>query len=511
VRRYECFQDGQDGLRVSSAARLAGSVKMDLFEQEPPSSSSYKHTTLVDKVSDVPADIRLIASTSRLLDFHQSRSSGTHVFQPEVPDSAASNLFLATTLLKVLGELELEQGQVSISVKRLLREVNLDTAITNESALEHCILSLSRPREIRYGVRTEAGVAHARTSDSTPLLTYDQSLRQVGLTENARLLIRVSELKDSWLYSDVDAQRLLMALERKQFSDIPRFCREILRDLANKARQLADVAERPAYSDLREALIEQGAAISDALREAGTLVHQAMELLFSAPVASAFELWKASSNVAYELGNLQAELENVLHVTELLSRKFVNFVIEAQNAQTVRAPTMGFLDLVQSLHTRQAGFAEQLEVATLDMVPWFCETRFFSPDLLAGEISLSRLYALSLPAPIEITFEHSDELVDQEARAHAFLERNADVILGALSLGPRTLSDLMGLEGLHFEGDEDISAFVGAYSYPEIFDVNDQRVCIMHHSDFAELSTEHSTLVTSDPIVFIAEVANDAL
>lgn len=482
---------------------------MDLFADEMVSALPATPASQINSLSDMAAEIRLVAAVSRLLDFHQSRSSGGNVTPPEVPETAARNLYLATSLLTALGRWELEQGQVLVSVKFVLQELSGEVHGLDESTLEHCILSLSKAREIRYGINTGSGVVFARTSDSTPLLTFDSSLRQLGLTDNARLLIRVAELKDSWLYSDLDAQRLLMALERRQFGDIPRFCREMLRDLAGKARQISDVTERPAYADLREALIQEGSTISEVLREAAQLVHAAMQHLFSPAVASAFDLWKVSNNIPYELTNLQAELESVLQVTERLSRKFVRFIIEAQNAQTVRAPTIGFLDLVQSLHTRADGIVQQLETAVADFMPWNLQIDYFSPDFFVGEINLTKLYQQSLPTPPESSFTQSELLNDQELQVHAFLERNAQLILDTLKLGPRLLDELMALDGLCFEGDESPADFVGAYSYPEVFAVQDQRVCVMHQVGFTELHTQSSVLVTSNPILFLEEVDND--
>lgn len=192
---------------------------------------------------------------------------------------------------------KLEQGQALVSLKQLRQLASEDVQSVDETALENCVLSLSRPREIRFGVKTSEGITVASTSDTTPLLIFDGSLRQVGLTDNARMFIRVAELKNSWLYNDLDAQRLLAALERRQFADIPRFCREMLRDLAAKARQIADVSERPAYTDLRDGLIRDGSAISTALRVATGLVDKAMRYLFSPPVVDAFDLWKASNGI----------------------------------------------------------------------------------------------------------------------------------------------------------------------------------------------------------------------
>ena len=481
---------------------------MDLFQDDVPVVA--RDTQLSrppEAVSDLPAEVRLVAAVSRLLDFHQARSSGSNVSVPEVPETAAHNLHLALSLITALGQWELEQGQALVSLKQLQQLASEDVQSVDETALENCVLSLSRPREIRFGVKTSEGITGASTSETTPLLIFDGSLRQVGLTDNARMFIRVAELKNSWLYNDLDAQRLLAALERRQFADIPRFCREMLRDLAAKARQIADVSERPAYTDLRDGLIRDGGTISTALREATALVDKAMRYLFSPPVVDAFDLWKESNAIPYELGNLQAEIERVLQATESLSRRFVRFLTDAQKAQTVRSPSVGFLELVNSLHLRADGFLEQLESATADFVPWSSSLSFFSPDLIAGEINLSKLYAQSLPTPPKLSFHQTDQVDDHAEQVHEFLLRNAELILGSLKTGPKPLEELLQLEGLVYEEAEGLADFTGVYSYPEVFEVGEQCIRIMHQDELIEVSSHDFVLVTSNPILSL-EVAD---
>lgn len=484
---------------------------MDLFEDDLPSeafcSTVSPLTSPLEAPPDLPAEVRLVAAVSRLLDFHQARSSGGNVSVPEVPETAAHNLHLAISLITALGQWELEQGQALVSLKQLRQLAGEDVQSVDEAALEHCVLSLSRSREIRFGVKTNEGIGVASTSDTTPLLMFDSSLRQVGLTDNARMFIRVAELKDSWLYSDLDAQRLLAALERRQFADIPRFCREMLRDLAAKARQIADVSERPAYTDLRDGLILEGATISSALREARGLVDKAMRYLFSPPVIDAFGLWKTSNGISYELSNLQAEMERVLQATESLSRRFVRFLTDAQRAQTLRSPSLGFLELVSSLYSRADGFLEQLEIATADFVPWAPDLAFFSPDLIAGEVSLSKLYAQSLPAPPKLSFRQTDQVEDHAEQVHEFLLRNAELIVSSLKAGPKPLEELLRLEGLVYKGGEGLADFTGVYSYPEIFEVGEQSIRVVHQDELIEISSDSFVLVTSNPILSL-EVAD---
>lgn len=458
------------------------------------------------KAHEIPSDVRLLAAVSRLLDFHQSRSQGGSVSIPDTPDTAGQNLFLATSVLHTLGRLELEHGQFRVSLKTLSAELARDLVAASADDMMFCVASLAAPREIRYAVLTEQGrLIEARTSDTTTLLTYDPSLRQVSLTENARLLLRVSSLRESWLYSDVDAQRLIKAIQRGQYEDIPRFCREMVRDLAGKARQIADVYERPGLADVRDALIADGAKISAALSDAAQLVQSAMTLLFSEQTEADFQLWRTTRGVTFGLGNLQADLEIVLQSAESLSRRFVEFVKGAQRMHTVRAPMMSFLDMARSLTGRDDGALAQIDAAMSDVLPWLPAFAFFSPDLLSGEVDFSALMRDDAPKPLESAFESTEEELASGEAMHEFLRRNSAMIVAALRDGPVLFSQLLHLKSLEFLPGEDQASLAGAFTYPEVFDADDLSICIQHRHILFTHESSSLLLMTSDPLLSLNE------
>src|SRR5690606_38828510 len=120
--------------------RARRSFVMDLFQDDVPVVA--RDTQLSrppEAVSDLPAEVRLVAAVSRLLDFHQARSSGSNVSVPEVPETAAHNLHLALSLITALGQWELEQGQALVSLKQLRQLASEDVQSVDETALENCV------------------------------------------------------------------------------------------------------------------------------------------------------------------------------------------------------------------------------------------------------------------------------------------------------------------------------------------------------------------------------------
>lgn len=484
---------------------------MDLFEisehggDGPAPRSAATPLVPASRPHEVPADVRLLAAVARLLDFHQTKN-GSAVSVPETPESAGRHLTLAIGLLQTLGRLEIENGQSRISLNALHAELSCDIGIVTHEELIFCIVSLAMAREIRYDVPGGDGeVVHARTSDTTTLVTYDPVLRQVALTENARLLLRVTSLRESWLYSDVDAQRLIKAIQRGQFHDVPRFCREMVRDLAAKARQIADVTERPTLADLRDALISDGANISATLGEATLLVQQAMALLFAEQTAVDFNLWRATRAVEFSIGNLQAELEIVLQSTESLARRFVQFVKDAQGLHTLRMPTMRFVDICRSLTDFREGGIAQIEAATADVLPWMPGVRLFSPAFLVNEVDLASMMPADECICPPVAFENVSGVATIDEPTHEFLRRNGAVIVDALKNGPMAFSALLASVPLQFEPDETQANLIGAFTFPEVFDADGTTVHIGHRAASVRSELPSSLLLASDPLLSLQQ------
>lgn len=450
----------------------------------------------------MPAEVRLIAAISRLLDLHQSRS--TSVYVPDVPESAGRNLYVALTMIGVLGKLDLDAGPHPCSIQDLYRRCLQIVPDLGIEEFEFCVESLAQSREIRFGATDATGrVIYPRTSDTTPLVTLVEGFNQVQLTDNGRLFLRVTSNQESWLYSDVDADRLEKAILRGQFNDVPRFCRQMVLDLANKARVLNDVAERPTLTELRDSLIDEGARIGEVLHKAAATIAKAMQWVFSDQTREAFENWQRRENAGFELGNLQSELELVLQNVESLSRRFVRFLENAQSVSTVQLHSIRFLDVAERLPFRfTLGMREYLQALLPELLPWNARSTFFVPDFLAGEVSLARL--LGEPSsPDSDTFRMEDVHLPAPTRLHEFLLTNRAVVLERLSHGPVTFSELVNDVGFALEEGDQAADFVGLYSTPEVLDGDGMEIHVGLTDALFEVVTPAARLISSDPIIML--------
>ncbi|MDP2759256.1 MAG: hypothetical protein Q8O64_02455 [Sideroxyarcus sp.] len=449
----------------------------------------------------LPHDIRLIAAVARLLDVHQSRRVTGGAYVPEVPESAGYNLFVALSIIESLHEIEINRGIGFAPLNELASQVRKRVPSLADADIEDCITNLKTARELHYGVTDDAGdVRFGRTWDSTPLLEVQEGFSQVQLTENARLLLRVAALKESWLYSDLDADRLVKAIERGQFQDVPAFCRAMTLDLSAKSKQLSAALERPSLTELRTMLISDGASIANSLNAAAATVNQAIELVFSNQVR---QEWERRPYPGFHLGNLQADLELVLQNVEALSRRFLQFLEMAQRVRNEGNEAIRFLQIADVLVAcGDSATIDRTEALLHDLLPWGITAIYFHPSSLVGETDLKMLE--TKPAATR-GYTVNPHATNSGNRFLDFINRNRDAVVSRLQQGPVSFSEMATSTGFVFEGDESPLDFFGIYAAPGSLDSDTQRI-VVGLTDAQTCFTHGDRIVAgSDPVMFLED------
>lgn len=459
----------------------------------------------------LPHEIRLIAAVSRLIDIHQSRRDAGGVHVPDIPEKAGFNLFLAMSIIETLHEIEIDRGPgaapVSDLVSRLMQRIP-EVTLTD---IEYCIANLKQGREIHYRTRNVDGViTDGRTWDTTPLLDAQDGFSQVQLTENARLLLRVTSLRESWLYSDVDADRLVKVIERGQFQDIPGFCRSMTLDLASKSKQLSGALERPSLSELRSLLISEGQGIARSLSDAKATITQAIDLVYRDDISAAFEHWLATASGAVmsrdgiTLGNLQADLQLVLQNVEALSRRFLEFIDQAQKVRNEGIEPIRFLDIADWLiQTGSEENIKRVDSLFAEFMPWGQDRRIFQPSMLIGEADLS--VANEDESEAMHTFTLDPAAKTPGSRFADFLARNKEIVLRRLSLGPASFSEIIELVGFTLEPDDSLLDFFGVYTKPDLIEDDDSRIVVGITDEIIHFSHSGYDIASNDPVLYLEQ------
>ena len=462
-------------------------------------------------VDQLPHEIRLIAAVSRLIDIHQSRRDAGGVHVPEVPEKAGFNLFLAMSIIETLHEIEMERGFGTAPVSELTNRLKQRIPDVTLTDIEYCIAHLKQGREIHYRTRNEeGGIVDGRTWDTTTLLDAQDGFSQVQLTENARLLLRVTSLRESWLYSDVDADRLIKVIERGQFQDIPGFCRSMTLDLASKSKQLSGALERPSLSELRSLLLSEGQGIASSLSDAKATITKAIDLVYRDETSAAFEHWLGTASGAVmtrdgiTLGNLQADLQLVLQNVEALSRRFLEFIGQAQKVRNEGIKSIRFLDIADTLiRSGSEENIERFESLFAEFMPWGQGRRMFQPSMLIGEADLS--VANEDEPEAMHTFTLDTAAATPSSRFADFLARNKEIVLDRLSLGPASFSEIIELGGFTLNPDDSLLDFFGVYTKPSLIEADEVRIVVGITDEAIHFSHSGYDITSNDPVMYLEQ------
>lgn len=453
----------------------------------------------------IPHDIRLVASVSRLVDLHQSRrESGVYV--PETQERAGYMLALAFLLLDTLRELEMDRGPSFVAVGEVFKRVTERVSTVTVEDLDFVIDSLASEREIRYGVEnSNGGFDFGLTKDSTPLIEKARGFAQIQLSENGRLLLRVSAMKESWLYSDLDAERLVKAIERGQFGDIPRFCQMMILEIATKNKQLSSALERPTLAELRDMLVEDGTGIAESLRDANEVVKRACGLIFEDRTREAFTHWKARNGVLHSIGNLQTEIELVLQHVEALSRRFVNFLETAQRARASGGEGIPFLSIIEAMTSPSSvPDIKRLEAMLAELMPWGIDSAFFHPTQLVGSVDFSTLEGNGVDR-VTSSFTLDPSRGSGHNRLLDFILRNRASVVDKLRSQPMSFSEMIAETGFLLEPGESPTDFFGIYTAPEHLDDEGFRLCVGATGNIFNTRISGIRFSGSDPLMFLME------
>lgn len=425
---------------------------------------------------------------------------------PSVPERAGFNLSVALTMLDVLHDLQMERGAGVVSVSELFALMQKQIPSLQREELDFCIDTLKTRRDIHYAEHFPNGDFKPQVSfNTTDLIRSLDGFEQIALTDNAQLLLRVGTLKDEWLFNDVEAERLVKAIEREQYDRIHDFCRSLNADIAQQNNELIKILDHPSASSLREKLIQDGEKIEQSLALAKENIHEAINLISSEITIESFNQWKKKNEAKFNWGNVLSELESVLQCIEAYSRNFIKFLDTLQQVRPASIQRIDFLKVMDGIASGTIANSEQiLNSKLLSWLPYGIDVSVFHPAFLIGEVDFRQDESAKAIAPV-FTLDKSGE--KNTGRLWDFLNRNRSVLLERLKASPLRFSELIQMEGFELLENETPSDFFGIYTVPEHLPGENSNLRIVVGLTHETFNTEHDELLISgsDPVLVLEE------
>lgn len=389
--------------------------------------------------SQVPSDIRLTAAFARLLDLHGTRREvdcDASIKPPAVPEGAGVRLWTALELLRQLYSRTLEGSTGRVPLETILSELQQKSLGITAADLEFCAAFLGTEREVRYLDQSSLPSLEEReTRAPTPLLKHYRREREVKLTENGRLLMRVLGLQRDWLLGDKDVERVVAAVDRGLFEEVPRICAEVIGELRALNEHLTEIEESPTFEAQRSAFERREPQYREMLRRSEEAVRQAIGRFSDPGTAARFADWQtANPDWDLTLSELLNHTEDVLRSVESLSRHWLRFLRELQSRRRRPLGVVDFAALADAL-VDEAPNDEFLRNLVASMGPWR-RTHLFSPALFDAADLDERSVDQG-----KVEFDQTEVVVVEEFRT--FLGRNGARVIERLRRGPLALSDLL--------------------------------------------------------------------
>jgi hypothetical protein len=456
------------------------------------------------KQSDLPHDVRLVATVARLLDLHNSkRERGSRSVnvpqQPKVGAAAGYYLWLGLQTIQLLHRHAKEGSSGPVSVARLHEELSGKIGEVVRSDLEYCLSFLSLEREIRYLDPSFFPAEESRlTQTPTQLLRFDKRFGQIRLSDAGRLLMRISALHQDWLYEDKDVERIPASIERGVFEDIPRVCDEVIGNLRALNERLTEIEESPTFESLRTEFQERGRQYREMLNMAGIALSRALTALASPVTRERFERWRSFRGIEdLEIEDALSHVEAVHHALHSLERHFVEFIKNIQSRRRAPLGVVRFQEVCRRL-VYSAPSHEALLNLFADLGPWRAGSVWFHPKDFIGRADLRS----AQPDTEGIVFEEQAEETAQE-RFQSFLERNRLWILARLRRGPVALSDFVKDTGFTFVDGESPASFFGVFSLPDELANEEVNISVGLSGMHMDVTVGALRLRGDDPVIWI--------
>ncbi|HYF89781.1 hypothetical protein [Azospirillum sp.] len=404
-----------------------------------------------------------MAAFTRLFDLHGTRrdADGDGVIKPPaVPEGAGTRLWTALQLLAQLYGRALEGSTGRVPLEALLADLQASAQGMTQADLEFCAAFLAAEREVRYVDPSSLPALEEReTRAPTPLVRFYKREQEVKLTENGRLVMRVLSLQRDWLLGDKDVERVVAAIDRGLFEEVPRICAEVIGELRALNEHLTEIEESPTFEAQRAAFERREPQYREMLRRSEEAARQAIGRFGDASTAERFAAWQAENpDHDLTLSDLLSHAENVLRAVESLSRHWLRFLRELQSRRRRPLGVVDFGALADAL-VDDAPETDFLRNLIASMGPWR-RTHLFSPALLDTADLDERA-----PEQGAVEFDQTGTVAAEEFRT--FLGRNGARIVERLRRGPLTLSVLLA----EAQADEDAFELADGVGLADLFGV----------------------------------------
>ena len=299
---------------------------------------------------------QLLSLMVRLLDAHDSGHTpgATAPIPGEERQGRMDGLWLniATELLVYLNEYESATNESWVPLEEFVAEMSSRHCVSGDD-VRWVVALLSTPTRLTTIVNDDDETA-TRTSSTKATALVERprykTINKCRLTRQGRTTVKLSKSVQGLLYSQYDAQKILLALQYSDFTAALDQADAINQEIRGFSKELTRLLEQPVSQETRNAYDKQKEAYLNAIQSVDATAEHALALFNTTAVKDAFTAWteqlgpSGPSEAAF-----REQLRGTVRSVQSLSEHMQNMIGELVSARREVVGNVDFSQIALSL------------------------------------------------------------------------------------------------------------------------------------------------------------------
>lgn len=450
----------------------------------------------------------LLALTAKLLDAHDSGHTpgGKPVVVNEERAGRADGLWfdIATSLLEYLNEYEAATNDSWVRLGEFMAAMR-DRHGVDEDDVRWVVNFLATPTRLTTVTADDHGVAAGESSTKSTALVERPRYRAADkcrLTRQGRTVVKLAKGAQGLLYSQYDAQKILLALNHGDFGAALDQADAVNQEVRGFSQELTRLLEQPVSQETRDTYESQKEAYLQAIASVDATAEQALALFGTESVRTAFESWAEGMGVdAPSEAAFRDRLRDTVRSVQSLSGRVQNMITELVAA---RREVVGNIDFTQAalklVFSPPAHWELSGALATLG--PWSPAAAFPAAEDLLGSLPLQEV----CDDVENLVFD--DEVPDEDGVPGViveFLATHGEAIKQSLLSGePVSLSSAIAKGMMDTGGVDSLGELVGVYVSPDWLQLDGMALRVGFVADQLDLDMPDGGKLWGDELVIEA-------
>jgi hypothetical protein len=413
---------------------------------------------------------QLLSLTVRLLDAHDSgHTPGTTVPIPsEERQGRMDGLWLniATELLVYLNEYESATNESWVPLEEFVAEMSSLHKVSGDD-VRWVVALLSTPTRLTT-IRNGDDETTTRTSSTKTTALVERprykSINKCRLTRQGRTTVKLSKSVQGLLYSQYDAQKILLALQYSDFTAALDQADAINQEIRGFSQELTRLLEQPVSQETRNAYDKQKEAYLNAIQSVDATAEKALALFNTTAVKDEFAAWaeklgpSAPSEAAF-----REQLRGTVRSVQSLSEHMQNMISELVSTRREVVGNVDFSQIALNLVFSPPS-EKDLQGALMALGPANLVSSFPCAVDFIGTLPPSN----DIPLVDDLIFDESIVNTDPPSLLVDFLNTHGAAMREALQAGKTVSLSKAITDGMSKVGDSSaLSELVGVYVYPD--------------------------------------------